>query len=278
VAKKEPFSPQSSEGFYFWTMHETILLEKVGGLAIVKLNRPEKYNSFTREMALLLQKHLADCAADPEVRCVVLTATGKGFCAGQDLGEVSDPATVDFEDILDTLYNPIVRLLRTMEKPVITAINGVAAGAGANLALAGDIVVAAQSASFVQAFSKISLIPDCGGTYFLPRIVGPQRALALAMTADKVTAPEAQQMGLVYRVFEDDQFEEGWRALGEKMAAMPTRALALTKQLINESLSNTLEEQLQAEKEAQVAAGKYNDFAEGVNAFLEKRQPVFVGR
>ncbi len=259
-------------------MNETILFEKKGGLAIVTLNRPEKYNSFTREMALLLQQHLAACATDPEVRCVVLTAAGKGFCAGQDLGEVSDPATVDFENILDELYNPIVRVLRTMEKPVITAVNGVAAGAGANLALAGDIVVAAQSASFVQAFSKISLIPDCGGTYFLPRIVGPQRALALALTADKVTATEAQQMGLVYRVFEDAGFEAGWRALGEKMAQMPTRALALTKKLINDSLSNTLEQQLEAEKQAQVAAGKCEDFAEGVAAFLEKRVPAFVGR
>ncbi len=259
-------------------MNETILLEKTGGLAIVKLNRPEKYNSFTREMALLLQKHLADCAADPAVRCVVLTATGKGFCAGQDLGEVSNPETVDFEDILDNLYNPIVLLLRTMEKPVITAINGVAAGAGANLALAGDIVLATQSASFVQAFSKISLIPDCGGTYFLPRIVGPQRALALAMTADKVTATEAQQMGLVYRVFEDAEFEAGWMEMGKKMAEMPTRALALTKSLINQSLSNTLEEQLEAEKQAQVTAGKCTDFAEGVGAFLEKRSPVFKGK
>ena len=259
-------------------MNETILFEKTGGLAVVRLNRPEKYNSFTREMALLLQQHLDACAANPEVRCVVLTASGKGFCAGQDLGEVSDPATVDFEVILDELYNPIVRKLRQMKKPVITAINGVAAGAGANLALAGDIVVATQSASFVQAFSKISLIPDCGGTYFLPRIVGPQRALALAMTADKVTAAEAQQMGMVYRVFEDAEFEAGWRALGEKMAQMPTRALALTKQLINNSLSNTLEEQLQVEKEAQVAAGKCADFAEGVTAFLEKRAPVFVGK
>ena len=259
-------------------MTPTIRLQKEGGLAIVKLNRPEKYNSFTREMALLLQAHLADCASNPEVRCVVLTATGKGFCAGQDLGEVSNPETVDFEDILDTLYNPIVLALRNMEKPVITAINGVAAGAGANLALAGDIILAAQSASFVQAFSKISLIPDCGGTYFLPRIVGPQRALALAMTADKVTATEAQQMGLVYRVFEDAEFEAGWMAMGRKMAEMPTRALALTKQLINQSLSNTLEEQLQAEKAAQVTAGKCTDFAEGVNAFLEKRAPVFKGK
>ena len=241
----------------------------------MRLSRPEKYNSFTREMALRLLELLRQCANDNAVRCVVLTGAGKGFCAGQDLGEAEDPTKVDFAKILDEQYNLIVKEMRAMPKPVLTAINGVAAGAGANLALAGDVVVASENASFIQAFSKIGLIPDCGGTYFLPRMVGAQRALALMLTADKVTAAEAQQMGMVYRVFPDDGFEEGWIKLAQTLSKSALESVALTKQLVAESFGNTLEQQLEREKEAQVAAGNTADFAEGVGAFLEKRAPVF---
>ena len=244
-------------------------------MAILRLSRPEKYNSFTREMALHLLHLLRQCAADDAVRCVVLTGSGKGFCAGQDLGEAEDPTQVNFAKILDEQYNLIVKEMRQMPKPVITAINGVAAGAGANLALAGDIVVAAENAAFIQAFSKIGLIPDCGGTYFLPRLVGTQRALALMLTADKVTAAEARQMGMVYRVFPEADFEAGWQKLAQDLSKSALQSVALTKQLVAESFSNSLEQQLEREKEAQVAAGNTPDFAEGVRAFLEKRAPVF---
>lgn len=256
-------------------MSQTVTYELKEHVAVLRLSRPEKYNSFTREMALRLLQLLRQCAADPAVRCVVLTGAGKGFCAGQDLGEAEDPTKVDFARILDEQYNLIVKEMRAMPKPVLTAINGVAAGAGANLALAGDVVVASENASFIQAFSKIGLIPDCGGTYFLPRMVGAQRALALMLTADKVTAAEAQQMGMIYRVFPDESFEEGWMKLAQNLSKSALESVALTKQLIAESFGNTLEQQLEREKEAQVAAGNTADFAEGVGAFLEKRAPVF---
>lgn len=256
-------------------MSQTVQHQIEDGIAVLRLSRPEKYNSFTREMALRLLQLLRACAADAAVRCVVLTGGGKGFCAGQDLGEAEDPTQVDFAKILDEQYNLIVKEMRTMPKPVITAVNGVAAGAGANLALAGDIVVASENASFIQAFSKIGLIPDCGGTYFLPRLVGTQRALALMLTADKVTAAEALQMGMVYRVFPETDFEAGWQKLARNMAAQAMESVALTKKLVAETFSNSLDEQLEREKEAQVTAGNTPDFAEGVRAFLEKRAPVF---
>ncbi len=258
-------------------MSQTVLYQQEGSIAILSLNRPEKYNSFTREMALRLLELLRQCAADDTVRCVVLTGGGKGFCAGQDLGEAEDPTQVDFAKILDEQYNLIVKEMRNMPKPVLTAVNGVAAGAGANLALAGDVVVASEGASFLQAFSKIGLIPDCGGTYFLPRMVGTQRALALMLTGDKVTATEAQQMGMVYKVFSNADFEAGWKALAQRLAQGAMESVALTKKLIAESFGNTLEQQLESEKHAQVAAGNTADFGEGVRAFLEKRAPVFRG-
>ncbi len=258
-------------------MSQTILHEMDGAVAVLRLNRPEKYNSITREMALRLLELLRQCAADPAVRCVVLTGGGKGFCAGQDLGEAEDPTRVDFAKILDEQYNLIVKEMRMMPKPVITAVNGVAAGAGANLALAGDLVIASEGASFIQAFSKIGLIPDCGGTWFLPRMIGAQRALALMVTGDKVTATEAQQMGMVYKVLLETDFEIGWKTLAQTMAKAATQSVAFTKQLIAESFRNTLEQQLEREKELQVAAGNTADFAEGVNAFLQKRAPAFSG-
>jgi 2-(1,2-epoxy-1,2-dihydrophenyl)acetyl-CoA isomerase len=259
-------------------MSSTILTNTIGGVTILSLNRPEKYNSFNREMALALQEALDACAADDSVRCIVLTGAGKGFCAGQDLAEASDVNSLDFMKVVGEHYNPIILRMRNMDKPIIAAVNGVAAGAGANIALAADIVLAAKSATFIQAFSKISLIPDSGGTFFLPRMVGAQRALALTLTGDKITAEEAKDMGLVYRVYEDEEFPHAWQTVAENLATGATKAYALTKKLINQSFDNTLEAQLNAEKELQAEAGTTHDFREGVTAFLEKRKPVFKGK
>jgi 2-(1,2-epoxy-1,2-dihydrophenyl)acetyl-CoA isomerase len=207
----------------------------------------------------------------------VITGKGKGFCAGQDLAEASDVANLDFRKMVEEHYNAIVRRLRSIEKPVIAAVNGVAAGAGANLALCCDFVLASKSATFIQAFSKISLIPDTAGTFFLPRLVGLQRALALTMTGDKVTADEAVQMGMAYKSFEDEAFEGEWKKLAGTLAQMPTKAFGLTKRAMNASLNNSLDEQLTLEMELQAEAGATHDFAEGVAAFLEKRKPAFRG-
>lgn len=259
-------------------MTAPLLRRNDGPVAVLTLNRPERYNSMNRELALALQEAFDACAADESVRCVVLTGAGKGFCAGQDLAEASDVENIDFEKLVDEHYNALIRRMRRLEKPVVAAVNGVAAGAGANIALAADIVLAAESASFVQAFSKISLIPDSGGTFFLPRLVGLQRALALAMTADKVSAADAQAMGMVYKTYPDAEFEGAWTELARRLAAMPTKALGLTKRLMNESYANNLDAQLELEKELQVEAGRSADFAEGVNAFLQKRAPQFSGK
>lgn len=256
----------------------SILYKVENGVAHITLNRPEKFNSFNREMALLLQTKIDEADEDNAVRCLLLSATGKAFCAGQDLGETPDPSNLDFEAILTERYNPIILRLRQINKPVVCAINGVAAGAGANLAIAGDIVVAKQSAVFVQAFINIGLIPDCGGTFLLPRLIGAQRAMALCITGDKVNAEEAVKMGMIYKSLADETFETESIALAEKLAQMPTEGIALTKQLMNQSFENSLTQQLEAEMRLQVAAGKTQDFKEGVAAFLEKRKPVFKGQ
>ncbi|MDB5191838.1 MAG: 2-(1,2-epoxy,2-dihydrophenyl)acetyl-CoA isomerase, partial [Segetibacter sp.] len=240
-------------------------------------NRPDKLNSFNREMALAFQSVLDGCAVNNEVRCVCITGAGKGFSAGQDLSEVIDPNGPGMERILSEHYNPIVKKIRELEKPVVAAVNGVAAGAGANLALCCDIVVAASNASFIQAFSKIGLIPDTGGTYFLPRLIGFQKASALMMLGDKVSADEAEKMGMIYKVFPQEEFEEKSKALATTLASMPTKGLALIKQALNRSEKNNLDEQLMHEDELQQKAAATNDFKEGVNAFLEKRQPNFKG-
>ncbi len=256
----------------------TVLFSKEDGVAFITLNRPDKYNSINREMALALQDSLESCAKDDEVRCVYISGSGKGFCAGQDLAEASDPADIDFEKFVKEHYNPIILGIRNMDKPVIAAVNGVAAGAGANIALACDIVLSAESASFIQAFSKIGLIPDSSGTFFLPRLVGMQRAAALMMTADKVSAAEAVNMGMIYKCFADDVFESESKKMAQYLAQMPTKGLGLTKRLLNQSFSNDLAQQLQMEMEMQVQAGNSYDFKEGVQAFLEKRKPVFKGK
>ena len=256
---------------------ESILTEKNGNVAIIRLNRPEKFNSFNREMALDLIRKLNEAGKDPAIRSVLLTGVGKAFCAGQDLSEAIDPNGPGIKKIVQEHYNPVILTIRNLVKPVIAAVNGVAAGAGANIALACDIVLAAQSASFIQAFSKIGLIPDSGGTYTLPRLVGLQLASALMITGDKLQAEDARSFGMVYRVFADDELMPSALKLAAQVAEMPTSAIALTKDLLNKSFANTLVQQLDLEGEFQVRAAAGYDYNEGVKAFLEKRKPVFRG-
>ncbi len=254
-----------------------IQYELINGVGKITLNRPDKYHSFVREMALQLQSTLDACNTDKAVRAILITATGKAFCAGQDLGEATDPNGPELTQIVQEHYNPIIRKIRAMEKPVVAAVNGVAAGAGASIALACDIVVATESAAFIQAFSKIGLIPDSAGTFFLPRLVGMQKAAALMMTAEPVSAKDAVEMGMIYKAFSDETFEAESLKLVNKLAMMPTKGLGLTKRLLNASYSNNLEQQLTMEDQCQTIAGNTADFNEGVQAFLEKRKPIFKG-
>lgn len=255
----------------------SILFEIKNNIAFITLNRPEKFNSFHREMALTLQQRLQDADSNKDVRCVYLTGAGKAFCAGQDLAEVVDVNGPGMDKILDEHFNPIVTLIRNLQKPVVAAVNGVAAGAGANMALCCDVVVAAASSSFIQAFSKIGLIPDTSGTFFLPRLIGFQKASALMMLGDKVSATEAEKMGMVYKVYDDELFSEASIKLASTLAALPTKALYFIKQALNNSLTQNLEQQLKTEDEFQQKAAATNDFKEGVQAFLEKRIPIFKG-
>ena len=255
----------------------SILFHIKEGIAYITLNRPDKLNSFNREMALLMQNKLDECASLPEVRCIYITGSGKGFSAGQDLSEVVDPNGPGMQKILSEHYNPIITRIRNMPKPVIAAVNGVAAGAGANIALACDIVVATQSASLIQAFSKIGLIPDSGGSYHLPRLVGFQRASALMMLGDKVSATDALQMGMIYKIFSDELFAEETKKIAVVLSQMPTKALGLTKRLLNQSMNNSLEQQLALESDLQIEASSSYDYNEGVTAFVEKRKPEFKG-
>lgn len=259
-------------------LSNTIIITHENGVCELKLNRPTVYNSFNQEMAFALQKALDACELNDEVRAIVISGEGKAFCAGQDLAEAMDPEGPELQSIVKDHYNPIIERIRNIEKPIIAAVNGVAAGAGANIALACDITIAKKSASFIQAFSKIGLIPDSGGTYFLPRIIGTQKALALMMTGDKISAEQADQMNMIYKAVDDEQFENEVKTFSENIAAMPTRGLGLTKKALNASLSNNLTEQLALEEKLQTEAGQTYDFREGVNAFLEKRKPVFKGK
>ncbi|MBC8255914.1 MAG: enoyl-CoA hydratase/isomerase family protein [Candidatus Marinimicrobia bacterium] len=255
-----------------------IQFEKIDTIGKITLNRPEKYNSFVREMALILQKKLEEYTNDDSIRCILITGAGKAFCAGQDLKEATDPDGPEIEQIVREHYNPIIKKIREIEKPVIAAVNGVAAGAGANLALACDIVVVSKSANFIQAFSKIGLIPDSGGTYFLPRIIGLPKAAAIMMTGESVSAEKAEQMGMIYAVYEDAEFDAKSLELAKSISQMPTKGLGYTKRLLNNSLNNSLDEQLDLEAEIQALSAKSEDHQEGIKAFLEKRSPKFTGK
>ena len=213
----------------------SILFEIKNAVAYLTLNRPEKFNSFNREMALLMQAHLDECASVPDIRCVYISGAGKAFSAGQDISELTGENKMEIKQILSEHYNPIVQRIRNLPKPVVCAVNGVAAGAGANIALCCDIVVAAQSATFIQAFSKIGLIPDSGGTFTLPRLIGWQKASALMMTGDKVNAADAEKMGMLYKVFADENFEVESKKIAITLSQMPTTGLAFTKHALNNS-------------------------------------------
>lgn len=255
-----------------------LITSLTNGVYRIVLNRPEVYNSFNQSMAFALQKELDYCDSNHEIRAIVISGSGKAFCAGQDLAEITDPNGPELDSIVREHFNPIILKIRAIEKPIIAAINGVAAGAGANIALSCDITIAKKSASFIQAFSKIGLIPDSGGTYFLPRIIGTQKAMALMMTGDKISAEDAEKMNMIYKCVDDDDFENTIIAFSEKLAEMPTRGLGMTKKAVNTSFSNSLKEQLELEEKLQTEAGNTADFSEGVQAFLEKRKAKFTGK
>lgn len=257
----------------------SIELKQSNQIAYLYFNRPEKFNSFNREMALSFQKHLDDCENDKNIRAIVITGNGKAFSAGQDLQEVtSRDKNPGFQKILKEHFNPIVTRIRNMKLPIIAAVNGVAAGAGANIALCCDIVVACEKASFIQAFSKIGLIPDSGGTYFLPRLIGFQRASALMMLGDKIDAFEAERMGMIYTYYSSETFTSEVERLANRIANMPTQALANIKLTLNKSFENNLEDQLDLESIYQIKSSETDDFKEGVKAFVEKRTPEFKGK
>jgi 2-(1,2-epoxy-1,2-dihydrophenyl)acetyl-CoA isomerase len=258
---------------------ETVLVAKAGGVTRLTLNRPDKLNSFTRAMHAELRAALDAAAGDDGCRVIVLTGAGRAFSAGQDLADTNLAGSVaDTGDALEKLYNPLIKLITTLEKPVIAAVNGVAAGAAANIAFACDLVYAARSASFLQAFARIGLIPDAGGTWVLPRLVGPQRAKGLAMLAEPLPAEKAEAWGLIWKCVDDDKFEAEVAAAANKLAGAATYGLGLAKRAFAASATNTLAEQLDLERDLQRLAGASPDAREGVTAFLEKRAPNYTGR
>jgi 2-(1,2-epoxy-1,2-dihydrophenyl)acetyl-CoA isomerase len=260
--------------------HKNIEYGIDSGVAVLKLNRPDALNSFTAEMHGEVREVLASAAEDKAVRAVLITGNGRGFCAGQDLNDraVSPGESMpDLGDSVENYYNPLIRRITTMEKPVICAVNGVAAGAGANIALACDIVIAARSANFIESFSRLGLIPDSGGTWHLPRLVGMARAKGLAMLGPKVSAEQALEWGMIWQVVDDEALMDTALGLAQQMATQPTRGFAFTKQAFAASAANTLDQQLDLERDLMRAAGRTHDYQEGVKAFLEKRQPEYKG-
>lgn len=260
--------------------YKFLSFQKDWGVVIIKFNRPDLLNSFNKPMGTEFKIALSESAEDKNIRAILITGEGKGFCAGQDLDEAvpkGDKPLTDLGELIRENYNPIIKLLRTIEKPIVCAVNGVAAGAGANIALACDIVTASDKASFIQAFSKIGVVPDSGGTFYLPRLVGFSRATSLMMLAEKITAEEAVNMGMIYKVFPHDNLFEESLNIAKHLSTQPTKALGYIKKLLNKSFENTLEEQLKLEEELQTLAGKTYDYIEGVKAFQEKRKPEFKG-
>ena len=260
---------------------ETILVSRTGGVTRLTLNRPDKLNAFTRVMHGELREALQAASRDPECRVVVLTGAGRAFSAGQDLADTDAAASgsgIDAGKMLEEAYNPLIKLLTSLEKPIIAAVNGIAAGAAANIALACDIVYAARSASFLQAFARIGLIPDAGGTWVLPRLVGPMRARGLAMLAEPLPAEKAEAWGLIWKCVDDDKLETEVTSVAQKLAVAPTYALALAKHALAASSTNTLAQQLDLERDLQRLAGVSPDAREGITAFLEKRPPRYTGR
>ena len=263
-------------------MSESVLVAREGAVAVITLNRPEKLNSFSTEMTTQLRAAFASAAEDDETRVVLVTGAGRGFCAGQDLSERTvAPGKGDRVDVgasIETRFNPLIRFMRALPKPIVVAVNGVAAGAGANFALAGDIVLAARSASFIQSFVKIGLMPDCGGTWFLPHHLGPARAMALALTAEPLPAEKAADWGLIWRTVEDAELMTEARSLAEKLARQSAPALAAIKQALQAAATRSLDAALDHERDAQRELGYGEDFAEGVAAFMGKRAAAFTGK
>ena len=256
-----------------------VLVSTEAGVMTLTLNRPDKLNAFVAEMHGLLREAISKAEADASIRAVLLTGAGRGFCAGQDLSErdMNDP-NLDLGGGLDKNYNPFIRRLRALPKPVVCAVNGVAAGAGANLALACDLVLAARSASFLQAFARIALVPDCGGTYWLPRLAGTARAMGMAMLAERVSAEDAERWGLIWKCVDDEKLMHEAKELARSLAAGPTHTYGMIKKAIYASATNTLDAQLDLERDLQREVGRHQDYREGVAAFLGKRNPDFTGK
>jgi 2-(1,2-epoxy-1,2-dihydrophenyl)acetyl-CoA isomerase len=259
-------------------MSESIQITNKGSVRYITLNRPQAFNSFDRVMGRAFQEELDKAASDDSVRCIVITGEGRAFCAGQDLKEVTAPDAPNFKVIVEETYNASIRRICAMRKPILAAVNGVAAGAGANIALACDLTIASEKASFIQAFSKIGLIPDSGGTWWLPRLVGMQRAKALAFFGDKLSAKDAMNMGLIYKSVSEAVFLAEIEATAKRLSEMPTYALGLTKAAFHKGMNSDLDEQLDLELDYQFRAAESEDYAEGVASFLEKRAPKFIGK
>lgn len=260
---------------------ETLLFEVTDGVAKLVLNRPDKLNSFNQQMHAEIRQCMKQVASDPAIRCLLITGSGRGFCAGQDLTDrdvSADTAMPDLGDSVERNYNPLIRSIKKLEKPVICAVNGVAAGAGSSLALACDIVYAARSASFIQSFGKIGLIPDSGGSWTLPRLVGHARAMGMAMLAEKIPAQQAEAWGMIWKCVDDDALMDEAMQQAKFLATQPTRGLGYIKRVLQASLANTLDEQLDLERDMMRIAGRTQDYREGVNAFMNKREPKFTGQ
>ncbi|SIQ26005.1 2-(1,2-epoxy-1,2-dihydrophenyl)acetyl-CoA isomerase PaaG [Marinobacterium stanieri] len=261
--------------------YETIEFEITDGVAVLTLNRPDRMNSFNTEMHAEVRDAIKQAKKSEEVRCLLITGNGRGFCAGQDLSDRNVDPNAEMPNLGESIeknYNPLIRSLQALEMPVICAVNGVAAGAGANIAFACDIVLAARSASFIQAFCKIGLVPDSGGTWTLPRLVGHARAMALSMLGDKISAEQAMAWGMIWKCIDDEALKDEALAMAKQLATQPTKGLALIKRAIQSSWDNSFDEQLDLERDLQTLAGRTEDYREGVSAFMNKRQPTFKGK